>query len=378
MTAYVSAVSILRSKLSILDRYEDLDITVITGPPPADLKLSPPPVCHLTVPMSRHIRPLGDCATIWALYRVLRRQRFDIVHSHTAKAGVVAALAAKLARVPLILHTYHGLPFYKGQGRVRYYRYRLLDRIACRLRDHVFSQNRRDMAECVRMMGSADKVSYEGNGIDVEQVREASRRHIGRARSDFPPGALRLCMVSRLEPVKRVSDFLGACSLLMQRGIDVSAVVAGEGWLQPALEREAQARGLGRCVRLLGWTPRAPSLMAASDIVVLTSEKEGIPRSLMEAMALGKPVVATDVPGTQELVVDGDTGFLTPLGDPRALADKIELLAGDPELRGRFASAAKVRIEERFNDIKIAAFLRRFYLEEYRRRAGPGEISAVQ
>jgi glycosyltransferase involved in cell wall biosynthesis len=97
-------------------------------------------------------------------------------------------------------------------------------------------------------------------------------------------------------------------------------------------------------------------------VAVLTSEKEGIPRSLIEAMALSKPVVATDVLGTQELVADGETGFLTPFGDPEALAAKVRLLSDDPGLRQRMGDAGRARVEEDFNDVKIAAFLREFYI----------------
>lgn len=370
ITIYRGAVGILEAKLVALDSYPDLDVTVITGPNDADVDLPKPRIRVLTIPMSRHISPAEDLKSIWELSRVLRRERFDIVHTHSAKAGMIGALAAWVARVPVILHTYHGLPFYEGQSRGEYAAYRLLEKLACRFRDHVFSQNRRDMAECAWLMGTAERVHYEGNGVNVEELRRRAEKDIGRALMDFPPGELRVVLVSRLERVKRVDDFLRACSLLVSRGIDLAAVIAGYGPLEQDIRAMIEAMGLGRRVRLLGWAPHAPSLLKAADVVALTSEKEGIPRSLIEAMALGKPVVATDVLGTQELVVDGETGFLTPFRDPGALADRIEALHRDRGLAQRMGEAGRLRVEIDFNDVKIAAFLRDFYLKCCRRRAG--------
>jgi glycosyltransferase involved in cell wall biosynthesis/ribosomal protein S18 acetylase RimI-like enzyme len=322
--------------------------------------------------MVRPIRPLADLRSIWKLYRLLRREQFDIVHTHSAKAGMIGALAARLAKVPLVLHTFHGLPFYEGQGRLKYHGFRLLETIACKLRHHVFTQNHRDIPDCVKMMGTSEKVHQEGNGVDINEVRSKARRDIKRAEKDFPPGKLRIALVSRLEPVKRISDFLTGCATLAQEETEVSAVIAGYGPLECSLEQKLCELGLADNVRLLGWTPHVLSILALSDIVVLTSEKEGIPRSLIEAMTLGKPVVATDVLGTQELVVNNRTGFLVPLGDPRALVDKIKLLAKNAELRSRFGEAGRIRVEENFNDIKIAAYLGDFYRTEHCRRVEPG------
>ncbi len=368
---YRGAVGILETKLVALDSYDDLDITLITPPELEDLKLPPTAVRHISVPMVRSIKPIADLWSVWKLYKLFRREQFDIVHTHCAKPGVVGAIAARMAGVPLIVHTYHGLPFFEGQSPIRYHEYRLFENLVCKIRHHVFSQNHRDIPECIKMMGSPDKVSYEGNGINAEEVRARAHRDIKLAESDFPASQIRIALVSRLEPVKRINDFLRACALLVQDGVAISAVIAGCGPLESTLHRELEDLGLTGKVHMLGWATHAVSIVAASDIVALTSEKEGIPRSLLEAMALGKPIVATDVLGTQELVVNGQTGFLTPLGEPRAIADKIKLLSSNTELRERFGQAAKVRVEKHFNDVKIADFLRDFYLKKYHQQIKP-------
>lgn len=365
VTIYRGAVGILEAKLVALDSYEDLDITVITPPPPKNLNLPPSAVRQISTPMARPIRPLADLWSLWKMYRLLRLEKFDIVHTHSAKAGAIGALAAWLARTPLILHTYHGLPFFDGQSKLAYHIYRILEKFTCCFRNHVFSQNHRDMPACVKLMGSAKKVSYEGNGVNLDWVQNKAEKNIERAKKDFPEGKLRIALVSRLEPVKRIDDFIDMCKILADSKVDFSAVIAGYGPLETKLKEKLDELGLINRVHLLGWADHAISLMAISDIVVLTSEKEGIPRSLIEAMALGKPVVATDVLGTQELIVDGKTGFLTPLENSKAMADKIMLLANDPELSKNFGHAATERVKEQFNDLKIAKFLHNFYTERH-------------
>ena len=364
VTTYSGAVSILATKLAALDAYDDLDVTVLTGPKPTDRELGDPPVRHISVPIVRPIRPFADLRTVSHLAGVFRRERFDVVHSHTSKAGIVATLAARRAKVPLILHTYHGLAHYDGQPRLPYYVYRTFERFACRYRDHVFSQNHGDLPECARLIGSEERASYEGNGVDAERVRARAAENVERAERDYPGDGLRIAMVSRLEPVKRVHVFLQVCEGLRRDGVAFSAVIAGQGPLENALRTELTNRGLESCVRILGWTPHVCSLVAVADVVTLTSEKESVPRALMEAMALGKPIVATDVPGTRELVTDGQTGHLTPLDDIEAMIVRIKALADNVTLRASIGAAGTRRVEEHFNDLKIAAFLRDFYLRE--------------
>lgn len=366
VTAYQSIVTILDSKLRALDKFEDLDVTAISSPPNPLLRadsceIRKPAVRFIPVPMARAIEPWADLKSIWRLYKILKREKFDIVHSHTAKAGFITAIAAKMAKVPVICHTYHGLPFFEGQDGKSYLFYRFLGKIACKFRDHLLSQNKRDMAECIKLMGSENKVSYEGNGVDIESVKQSAENQLDQAVKDYPGDGLRLVLLSRLEPVKRVVDFFRVIAKLKEDGVDVSCVVAGTGFLEEKLKDRLVEMQLSDCVNMVGFSNRPHGLIAASDIVVLCSEKEGIPRVIMEAMALQKPVVATDVLGTQELVVDNETGFLVPLGDTDAMAEKVKLLAEDSSLREKMGSCGLKRVADEFNDIKIAESLHQFY-----------------
>jgi len=366
-TIYRSVITILDTKLRRLREFEDLDITVISSPPNG-VDQRRPAVKHIPVKIARTIRPLADLKSIWSLYKVCKQERFDIVHSHTAKAGFITAVAAKLAGVSLICHTYHGLPFYEGQDKVTYHLYRFFEKIACRFRDYVFTQNKRDLHACIDLIGDKHRVLFEGNGVDIEFVTELANRWLSRALDDYPVEGFKLVLLSRLEPVKRVDDFFRVVQKLKLDGMKISAVVAGEGILEKQLKKQLLEMRLDDCIRMVGFSEYPHALIAASDVVVLCSEKEGIPRSIMEAMALAKPVVATDVPGTQELVIDGVTGFLAGLGDHDAMAEKIKLLANDKKLRLKLGETGQQMVRTYYNDTEIAKVLHRFYLRAFRER----------
>lgn len=360
-TAYQSVVTILDSKLRALDKYDDLDVIVISsGSQEYDLRK--PAVRHITVEMSRNIRPLADLKSIWQLYKVFKREKFDIVHSHTTKAGFLTVIAAKMAGIPLIFHTHHGLPFFYMENKKRYWPYRFFDKLACTFRSCLLAQTKKAMPRYIKHMGDESKVLFEGNGVDIEFVKQSAKKQFSQALKDFPGQGVKLVLLSRLEPVKRVDDFLKVVDKLKQEGMEVSCVVAGCGVLEQKLKNQLAAMQLGDCVNMVGFTDRPHGLIATADIVVLCSEKEGIPRAIMEAMALSKPVVATDVLGTQELVVNEKTGFLVPLGDTGTMAEKVKLLVEDISLREKMGAYGLRRVREHFNDIKIVDFLHEFYI----------------
>lgn len=354
----------LGPKIFALDRYDELEVTIIT-PPGGRREGRKLPIGFIPADIPRTIQPWRDLRSALRLARIFRRERFDIVHTHTAKGGAIGTFAAWLARVPLIYHTYHGLPFYEGQPAWRYHFYRFLEKLLCLMRDDVFSQNRRDYLQCPALIGDPKRAHFEGNGVDPEQVRANAERDRAKGEAWFRGGGTRLLLVSRLEPVKRIGNFVRCVKRLHDEGIELSCVVAGEGFLKDEIDSLIAELGLQDVIRMGGYILEAHGLMAACDIAVLTSEKEGVPRALIESMALGKPCVATDVLGTQELVVDGETGYLTPLDDIEAMSRRIRELVEDPELRERLGAAGRARVEAEFNDLRIAEFLHDFYLREF-------------
>lgn len=351
VTAYQSAVTILHTKLLAFAEFPDFE-SVLIAPPPDPGETRRPPVPHLAVEMSRRIDPIADWRSAAQVMSLLREYRPHIVHTHTAKAGVVGLAAAKLASVPIVFHTYHGTPFFEGQNPVQKGVYWSVEMACNALRSAILCQNEADYEYLCESPFVRRPVELEGNGVDIDRIQEWARSGRDEVSSRSRAGAIKLIVVSRLEPVKRVAKAIEGVEFLRSQGLDVHCIIAGKGHLENELRETVEERGLGHCVEVL-YTPHVHALIAAADIAVLTSEKEGVPRGVMEAMALRKPVVATDVVGTREVVAHGETGLLVPLEDQDALNRALLRLAVDPELRSRFGQAGLERIENHFDERRI-------------------------
>ncbi len=294
-------------------------------------------------------RALGwrDALGLLELVRVIRRERPQIVHAHSSKAGVLARLAAALCRVPARVFTAHGWAFKAEAGR-RATAYLWADRLVAPLTSAVVcvSETERRAGLAARTC-HADRTVVIRNGIgaiDGRPGREGERtRH-------------RLVSVGRLKAPKDMATLLDALALLGD--VELDALVVGDGPDAAALREQVERLGLEGRVRLCGERDDVPALLAEADCFVLSSRSEGLPVSILEAMAAELPVVASAVGGVPELVEDGETGFLVPPGDPAALADALRRMLTDAELRRRLGAAGRARVEREFTlDAFLAAHL---------------------
>jgi glycosyltransferase involved in cell wall biosynthesis len=210
----------------------------------------------------------------------------------------------------------------------------------------------------------ADRVSVIGNGINLAQLgacpgcRDEVRREL-----DLGPNDLVLLHVARLHPIKDHTTALRMLAQMLGRQPNSRLVIAGEGLQREIMQRQIAELGIVQQVRMLGVRSDVPRLLAASDIALLTSLNEGIPLTLIEAMAAGLPVVATNVGGVGEVVEDGVSGFLATAADPAALAGKALRLAIDPELRSRMGQSGRARAHALFSESRMLAEYRRLYEE---------------
>ncbi len=318
--------------------------------------------------------PINDLKTLMQLVLHFRRQRYDIVHTHAVKPGLLGRIAARLAGTPIVIHTIHGFHYWDDMGGIENRLFVWLERFAARFCDSLLSQNREDIKFAVRKrICPPDKVRFLGNGIDITRFHPdavspeaaiAKRRELGVAPDETLVG-----MIGRLVRLKGYFEYMQAARLLHERGerIKFLAVGAAQDKASTVSPSEMIAQyGLQGSMQFLGMRDDIPELMAAMDAVVLASYAEGIPRVLMEAAAMGKPAVGTDVRGTREVIVDGETGYLAPVRDVPALADAISRLSADPAQRRNMGKAARRRAEARFDE--------RFYFwrtdREYRRLIG--------
>jgi glycosyltransferase involved in cell wall biosynthesis len=308
----------------------------------------------------RPVNPVRDLAGLFELVRLLRRERPDILHANSSKAGVLGRLAAALTGVPIRIFTAHGWAFAAHSG-LAARGYRAADRLMRPLTTTTICVSERERESGLQARTCDDDATVViPNAVDVGAApRSVSTRQ--------PP---LLVTVGRLKVPKDFPTFVRALGRLRKGSFE--ALIVGDGPDRPLLEEEIRSSGLSDAVRLTRERHDVPHLLAAADVFVLASRSEGHPVSVLEAMAAGLPVVASRVGGVPEQVVDGETGLLVDPGDPEPLAAALERLAGDPALRRRLGAAGRARAEERFD---LGPF-RRAHLELYSRELATRRLPA--
>jgi glycosyltransferase involved in cell wall biosynthesis len=272
--------------------------------------------------LGRDISPLRDLATVGALYRLLRREQPDIVHTHTAKAGFVGRLAARLAGVPYIFHTYHGHIFHSYFGAAKTRFYIALERFGGALSTRIIAVSpnlQREIGQVYRI-APLHKVAMVTPGYDLSALRDLKRPSGDfRARFGIPETVPLIGIVGRLVPIKHHALFLAAMVSVARAMPEARFAIIGDGELRDALEAQAAALGMAQAVVFTGWQDDLPSIYGALDCLVLCSKNEGLPSAVIEALVTGVPVVATAVGGVVDMLADG-RGALVPPNDAAALA----------------------------------------------------------
>jgi glycosyltransferase involved in cell wall biosynthesis len=330
----------------------------------------------IDVPFIRH----NLLATGWAGVRtraVCRRERFDVVHTHNALPGVMGRIAARLAGVPCVLHTWHSWPARLPRPLHIAIGFRLLEPVAVAAAHAVLFLNPDDMTTWGALAGvDRRKARLIGNGINVAEFQKRfspDARARVRGELGLSDHAFVIVKVARMEhPRKGHEFFLEAVQRLLQgTDRDIVVLLAGQGDGEPAIRAATARLGLESKVRFLGYRKDVSDVLAASDLSVLASPFEGVPRALMESMALSVPVVGTDVPGTRMLVKSGESGLLAPFGDVGALAQAMRRLMEDPTLAKKLAENGRARVETRFNEPDVAERVLRVYEHILTRRREP-------
>jgi glycosyltransferase involved in cell wall biosynthesis len=311
----------------------------------------------VTIPeLHREISPLLDLRAAYRLADLIREVRPQILHTHTAKAGTIGRLAARLlggAGPPIVVHTFHGHVLRGYFDPVRSTAFRLLERWLARrttaliavspeVRDDLVSLGvaPREKFTVVRLGIELD----ERVGTDSDGPRADTRRALGIPADRFVVG-----WIGRMTAVKRTDDVLLAVRALRERGVDTVLCMVGDGPDRDAVERRAHQLGIVRDSLFLGYQEEVASYYAAFDALILPSANEGTPVSAIEALAGGRPVVATRVGGVPDVVRDGVDGFLVEPGDVDAMAERLSALAADPPLRHRMGEAGRASVHERYS-----------------------------
>ncbi|MFQ5812350.1 MAG: glycosyltransferase family 4 protein [Anaerolineae bacterium] len=321
--------------------------------------------------LRRNIDPIGGLTALFKLYRLMRREKPHIVHTHTATAGLLGRLAAKLAGVPVILHTFHGHVLRGYFGPLRSKALVWMERFLARLSDCIVTVSEGQRRELAGYgIAPLEKITVVPLGFELEDLlaceshRGELRRELGLAAEDKLIG-----IVARLVPIKNHRLFLQAAKVVAEAVPQARFLVVGDGKLREELEAYARDLGLDGSVLFTGWRRDLPRLYADLDVVALTSINEGTPVSLIEALAAGVPVVATAVGGVPDVVADGETGYLVEAGDAKGMAEAIIELLRSPEKAREMGQKGREVVYPKFAVQNLIANVEGIYTELLRQKS---------
>lgn len=357
------------------DRFESVLLSGREGPFEGDMRdlAARAGVQPIAVPgLGRRLSPIDDLRSLVFLTRFFRRFRPHIVHTHTAKAGTVGRLAARLSGVPILVHTYHGHVFHGYFSTPMVRLFLAIERGLARSTSRLLVVSEAVQRELERYgVGRPGQITVLPLGLDLDRfLRSEGRRGELRRELGLDDGRPLIGIVARLVPIKRHEDFIAASALVLARHPEALCLVIGDGERRTELEALTRRHGLAERVRFLGWRSDLDRIYVDLDVVVLTSANEGSPVSLIEAMAAARPVVATAVGGVPDLVEHGVTGWVTPAGDPSSLADAIATLLADPERRRAMGKAGRKRVADGYGVDRLVSDVERLYTDLIARGSG--------
>ncbi len=323
--------------------------------------------CHLIVvpEMGRSINPFSDVVAFWKLYRLIKKGRYHIVHTHSSKAGVLGRLAAWLAGTPIIVHTLHSLVFHDYQPWIVNRAWWLAKKICAPLTDFYISVSQviADKAIAARISKPEKfRTIYSGMELDwflnAEFDAEKVKKEFG-----IPLDAPVVGKVARLFPLKGHDQLMDAAPEIVHRVPNVRFFLIGDGILLEHLQKRAREYGILDNFVFAGLInrERIPEMISAMDVVVHTSLREGLARVLPQALAMGKPCVSFDIDGAPEVVIDDMTGYLVKAFDSRTLADRIVHLLDDPDLRKKLGENGRRHVDPNFRAEKMVADISEVY-----------------
>ncbi|MBL0389248.1 glycosyltransferase family 4 protein [Tumebacillus sp. ITR2] len=302
-------------------------------------------ICH-DIPIARSPLKWSNISAARLLISHFKREQFQLLHVHTPVASILGRIAGRVANVPAVLYTAHGFHFYKGAPLPFWMLYYPVERVMSSWTDALITINREDFDRASNEF-SADEVLYvPGVGVDIERFApentSVAKARI-RAELNIAEDEHLVVCVAELNDNKNQMQLIEALPHLPSH-LKVRCLLVGVGEHDVLLKKRAEELGVADSLHLLGYRLDVPDLIAASDVCTLLSKREGLPRFLLEAMATGRPILATNIRGSRDLVQDGETGYLVPVGDSLATANALERLLADEELRGEMGRTIRERV----------------------------------
>ncbi len=354
----------------LLRDYDD-EVLLITGPPLGpegsllDRAKAHGVPLEIVPSLRRAIHPWRDWLSYRALRKTLHDYRPDVVHTHSAKGGMLGRAAAAAERVPVVVHGVHGAPFHPYQNPLSRAFFRECERWAAR-RCHAFISVADAMTDLMVDAGVASRQKFTTiySGMEVEPFLAADQHRARvRARLGYRSEHVVIGKIARLFKLKGHDDVIAAARLVVSRHPHARFLFVGDGILRETLERQIAAAKLTEYFQFAGLVPpeQIPEMISAMDVVVHASLREGLARVLPQGLIAGKPVVSYDIDGAREVVIPGETGYLLPPQDVGQLSDALSALAAAPALRERLGAEGRRRFTDRFRHETMTAQIRALY-----------------
>ena len=331
--------------------------------------------------LQRSVHPVKDALAFWEIYRLCRRERFTIMHTHISKAGVLGRLAARLAGVPIILHTVHTISFQASESTMVNRLYLWLERLCAPLthRFLVVSQLNTEKHLAAKI-GKPEQYRLVYSGVDVERLRalryepETVRAHFG-----IPADHRIVVWIGRLAYQKDPQNFVRAAAQVCRDLSDVTCLMVGDGPLRAEVEALIEQLGMRGRIIVTGFRDDVAEILSAASVLGHSSRFEGMGRVISEAMLLGVPVAATAVDGVVEAIESGERGgLLVPPEQPEQLAGALRQLLEDRALAERLTAAGAPWAWKRFDAREMVKLIESIYVEELQRRGIPLPAATVQ
>lgn len=321
-------------------------------------------ISYIFIPeLIRNIRPIKDIKALFKIYRILRKEKFDIVHTHTSKAGLLGRLAAKLTGVPIIIHTPHGHVFFGYFGPFKTRIFIFLEKLASFISDKIVALTNREKEDYVLFkIADEDKFVVICSGVELERFKELPSKEKQNFKKELgiQENSLIVGTVGRLVPVKGAEFLIEAAKHIIPKYPDTLFIFTGDDYLRHDLEKKAYELGIRENIIFLGWRDDVARILSIYDVFVLPSLNEGMGRALVEAMALEKPIVASNVGGIPDLVIHGKNGYLVPSKNPVNLAKHIQILLEDKGKRESMGQEGK-NIAMNFSAEKMVKNITKLY-----------------
>ncbi len=353
------------------DRFESVLVSgsVDAGEKEMDYLAEKKGVKPVAVPeLSRKVDLRKDFTAFFKILRIIKREKPDIVHTHTAKAGALGRTAAVLAGVPVRIHTFHGHIFENYFSKPQAMLFLFIERFLALFSKYIIVVSEVQKEEIVKKykIAGEEKVKVVPLGLELDRLSLIGSRN-GKLRGELGigDGCVLIGIIGRLVPVKNHRMFLDACKKLfdLAGGLDIRCIVVGDGEEREGLERYARELGIREKVVFSGWKKEMADVYADLDIVALTSLNEGTPVALIEALASCRPVVSTDVGGVKDVVEDGINGYLVASGDSAGFAKRCLELAKDPEKRRSLGGNGRQRVLKRYSKERLVRDIKALYEE---------------